>query len=54
MSIIAGQAVRGEDFWDRLYLLEDMIEVINRGEHILLVAPRRVGKHHLCIGSWIL
>ena len=47
MAIIAGQAVRGEDFWDRLYLLEDMIEVISRGEHILLVAPRRVGKTSL-------
>ena len=47
MSIIAGQAVRGEDFWDRPYILEDMIEVIVRGEHILLVAPRRVGKTSL-------
>ena len=47
MAIIAGQAVRGEDFWDRPYILEDMIEVIERGEHILLVAPRRVGKTSL-------
>jgi len=47
VSIIAGQAVRGGDFWDRLHLLEDMIEVIDRGEHILLVAPRRVGKTSL-------
>ncbi len=47
MSIIAGQAVRGEDFWDRPYILEDMIEVVERGEHILLVAPRRVGKTSL-------
>lgn len=47
MAIIAGQAVRGKDFWDRPYILEDMIEVIERGEHILLVAPRRVGKTSL-------
>lgn len=47
MAIIAGQAVRGEDFWDRPYILEDMVEVIERGEHILLVAPRRVGKTSL-------
>ncbi|CAA6820117.1 MAG: Unknown protein [uncultured Sulfurovum sp.] len=47
MAIIAGQAVRGKDYWDRPFILEDIIEVIERGEHILLVAPRRVGKTSL-------
>lgn len=47
MSIIAGQAVRGEDFWERPFILEDIIEVVIRGEHVLLVAPRRVGKTSL-------
>ena len=47
MAIIAGQAARGKDYWDRPFILEDIIEVIERGEHILLVAPRRVGKTSL-------
>ena len=47
MKIIAGQAVRGSDFWDRKYLLEDILDVIESDGHILLVAPRRVGKTSL-------
>ena len=47
MKIIAGQVVRGSDFWDRKYLLEDILEIIENNGHILLVAPRRVGKTSL-------
>ncbi|MEA2091797.1 MAG: ATP-binding protein [Campylobacterota bacterium] len=44
MSIIVGQAVRNEDFWERKYELEDIWDAIESGSHILLSAPRRVGK----------
>jgi len=47
MAIIAGQAVRGDNFWDRPYLMEDIMDIIKSGGHILLVAPRRVGKTSL-------
>ena len=47
MAIIAGQAVRGDNFWDRPYLMEDIIDIIENSGHILLVAPRRVGKTSL-------
>ncbi|MBL4660080.1 MAG: ATP-binding protein [Alcanivoracaceae bacterium] len=47
MSIIAGQAVRGDNFWDRPYLMADIFDVVESGGHILLVAPRRVGKTSL-------
>ncbi len=47
MAFITGQAVRGENFWGRPYLMEDIVEKIESGEHILLVAPRRVGKTSL-------
>jgi len=44
MSIIVGQAVRNHDFWDRANELEDIWDAINSGSHILISAPRRVGK----------
>jgi len=44
MSIIVGQAVRGENFWERVYELEDIWSAIESGSHILISAPRRVGK----------
>ena len=47
MAIIAGQAVRGDNFWDRPYIMEDILEIIENGGHILLIAPRRVGKTSL-------
>lgn len=47
MAIIAGQAVRRENFWDRAYLMEDIFDIIETGGDILLVAPRRVGKTSL-------
>ncbi|BCG62542.1 MAG: uncharacterized protein methR_P0185 [Methyloprofundus sp.] len=44
MSIIVGQAVRNSDFWDRKDELEDIWDAIESGSHILISAPRRVGK----------
>ena len=44
MAFITGQVVRGENFFDRKYELEDIWEAVQNGEHSLLVAPRRVGK----------
>lgn len=44
MSLVVGQVVRGENFWDRDDELEIIWEVIETGGHILLAAPRRVGK----------
>ncbi len=44
MKNCVGQVVRGNDFWNREVELENIWDAINSGSHILLVAPRRVGK----------
>lgn len=44
MRIMTGQVARKEDFWDRKTELEDIWYKIESGNHLLLVAPRRVGK----------
>lgn len=44
MKNCVGQVVRGNDFWDRKVELETIWDSIESGSHILLVAPRRVGK----------
>ncbi|WP_324171672.1 ATP-binding protein [Sulfurimonas sp.] len=44
MKNCVGQVVRGNDFWDRKIELETIWDAIDSGSHILLVAPRRVGK----------
>lgn len=44
MRIVTGQVARKENFWDRKKELEDIWYKIDSGSHILLVAPRRVGK----------
>lgn len=44
MRIIVGQAARKEDFWDRKKELANIWDAIESGSHILLAAPRRVGK----------
>jgi AAA+ ATPase superfamily predicted ATPase len=41
---IVGQAVRNNDFWQRADEVEDIWDAINSGSHLLLCAPRRVGK----------
>ena len=47
MKNVVGQVVRKADFWQRKFELEDMWDAINSGSHILLCAPRRVGKTSL-------
>ena len=44
MKNCVGQAVRGSDFWDRESELSSIWNAIESGSHILLAAPRRVGK----------
>ncbi len=44
MRITVGQAVRGQEFWERRDELEDIWDAIESGSHILISAPRRVGK----------
>jgi hypothetical protein len=44
MKNSVGQAVRGKDFWKRVNELAAIWSAIESGSHILLVAPRRVGK----------
>jgi AAA+ ATPase superfamily predicted ATPase len=47
VAIFAGQVVRGDNFWDRPYLIADILDVVESAGHVLLVAPRRVGKTSL-------
>ncbi len=44
MKNSVGQAVRGDNFWNRKNELASIWDAIDSGSHILLVAPRRVGK----------
>ncbi len=44
MAFIVGQVAMGDNFWDRAYELEDIWDAIENGSHVLLSAPRRVGK----------
>ncbi len=44
MAIVVGQSVRGEDFWNRENEVNAIWDAIDAGNHILLAAPRRVGK----------
>ena len=47
MKIQAGSPVRGEDFFKRVKLIEKAWDLIESGNHILIAAPRRVGKTSL-------
>ncbi len=44
MRIVAGNAVRGEDFFDRESVIKKAWDLIESGNHLLIAAPRRVGK----------
>ena len=44
MKNCVGQAVRGNDFFNRENEISDIWNKLNTGSHILLAAPRRVGK----------
>lgn len=49
MEIRTGNAVRGENFYRRDFLVEKIWDRIESGNNILLVAPRRVGKTSLML-----
>lgn len=44
MKIVTGIPARADDFFNREELIESAWEMIASGKHILIVAPRRVGK----------
>ena len=47
MQNVIGQPVVGEDLYGREYELARIWELLEQGEHILMLAPRRVGKTSL-------
>ena len=49
MQNIIGQAVLGDDLYGRDYELARLWEHLEQGEHILMLAPRRVGKTSLML-----
>ena len=49
MRNIIGQAVVGDDLYGRDYELARIWEWLNQGEHLLMLAPRRVGKTSLML-----
>lgn len=49
MRNITGQAVLGDDLFGRDYELDRLWEHLEQGEHILMLAPRRVGKTSLML-----
>ena len=49
MNNIVGQPVEGEDFFDRETEVAAVWESLKEGNHVLLLAPRRVGKSSLAL-----
>ena len=49
MRNITGQAVVGDDLYGRDYELARIWERLDQGEHLLMLAPRRVGKTSLML-----
>jgi len=47
MRIQTGSPVSGDDFYKRNYLIDKAWDLIESGNHILIAAPRRVGKTSL-------
>jgi len=47
MKIQTGNPVRGDDFFKRENVIEQAWDYLNSGSHILIAAPRRVGKTSL-------
>ena len=47
MRIQTGNSVSGDDFYKRDYLIDKAWDLIESGNHILIAAPRRVGKTSL-------
>ena len=49
MRNITGQAVVGDNLYGRDYEIARLWEKLEQGEHILMLAPRRVGKTSLML-----
>ena len=49
MRNVIGQAVVGDDLYGRDYELARLREMLEQGGHILMLAPRRVGKTSLML-----
>ena len=49
MRNMTGQAVVGDDLFGREYELGQLWEKLGQGEHLLMLAPRRVGKTSLML-----
>lgn len=49
MRNIIGQAVVGDDLYGREYELKRLRAMLEQGEHVLMLAPRRVGKTSLML-----
>ena len=49
MRNIVGQAVVGDDLYGREHELARLREMLGQGEHVLMLAPRRVGKTSLML-----
>ena len=49
MNNIVGQPVEGDDFFDRETDVDAVWESLEQGNHVLLLAPRRVGKTSLAL-----
>jgi hypothetical protein len=48
-GIVVGNAVTGDDFFDREQELHDFLELIAGGTHVMVTAPRRIGKTSLLL-----
>ena len=49
MKNVTGLPVIGEDLYGRARELADLWEKLEQGEHVLMLAPRRVGKTSLML-----
>ena len=49
MRNVTGQAVIGDDLYGREYEPNSLWKQLERGEHVLMLAPRRVGKTSLML-----
>jgi hypothetical protein len=46
-GLVVGSPVTGDDFFDRLDEMREFLRLLEEGAHILLTAPRRIGKTSL-------
>ena len=51
MRNITGQAVIGDDLYGREYELNRLWEMLEQGEHILMLAPQTGGENQFDVGA---